>query len=101
VTPAPGQEQVELRIHDTGVGVDAGQQELIFGKFYRGEKLMQHSSAEARFKGAGPGLGLALARGIVEAHGGRIWVESPGRDEENCPGSTFFVRLPVKRRKEA
>ncbi|HSJ52600.1 MAG TPA: hypothetical protein VLC52_02545 [Anaerolineae bacterium] len=36
-----------------------------------------------------------MAKGIVEAHGGRIWVESPGRDEARCPGSTFRVRLPV------
>ena len=40
-------------------------------------------------------IGLAIARGIVEAHGGRVWVESPGYDEALCPGSTFHVMLPV------
>jgi len=101
VTPVPGQELVELHITDTGIGIDAEQQELIFGKFYRGENVLLHSSSEGRFKGAGPGLGLAIAKGIIQAHGGHIWVESPGRDEASCPGSTFHVRLPVKRQKGA
>jgi len=49
-----------------------------------------------KFKGAGPGLGLPIAKGLVEAHGGRLWVESPGHDEVNCPGSTFHMLLPVR-----
>jgi signal transduction histidine kinase len=68
---------------------------VVFDKFYRPESPLLHSTDDTGFKGAGPGLGLPIAKGIVEAHGGRIWVESPGRDEESCPGSTFFVRLPV------
>ncbi|WP_416201850.1 hypothetical protein [Thermoflexus sp.] len=40
-------------------------------------------------------MGLPIARGIIEAHGGRIWVESPGYDETRCPGSTFYIWLPV------
>jgi signal transduction histidine kinase len=86
---------VELTIADTGIGIEPEQQDLIFEKFFRGEETMLHSTDEVGFKGAGPGLGLAIARGIVEAHGGRIWVESPGRDEDTCLGSTFHVRLPV------
>lgn len=95
VAPAPGQQIVEIQIADTGIGIDPAQLELIFDKFYRGENILLHSSSDTRFKGAGPGLGLAIARGIVEAHGGRIWVESPGRDESKCPGSTFYVHLPL------
>jgi signal transduction histidine kinase len=86
---------LEVQVADNGIGVDQDQRDLIFEKFYRAENLLRHSSDEVGFKGAGPGLGLAIAKGIVEAHGGRIWVESLGRDEEHCPGSTFHVRLPV------
>jgi signal transduction histidine kinase len=91
----PAEAFVELAVCDEGIGIDPEQQRLIFEKFYRPENPMLHSSDEVGFKGAGPGLGLAIAKGIVEAHGGRIWVESPGRDEALCPGSTFRVRLPV------
>jgi signal transduction histidine kinase len=41
-------------------------------------------------------LGLSLVKGIVDAHSGRIWVESPGHDEEACPGSSFHVLLPLR-----
>jgi signal transduction histidine kinase len=41
-------------------------------------------------------LGLAIVRGVVEAHGGYVWAESPGHNEETCPGSRFILRIPVK-----
>jgi signal transduction histidine kinase len=91
----PEEEYVEVLIVDTGIGIDPDQQNLIFEKFYRTENFLLHSTDSVRFKGAGPGLGLAIAKGIVDAHGGRIWVESPGRDEKTCPGSAFHVRLPI------
>jgi signal transduction histidine kinase len=72
--------------------------EHIFEKFYRVGNVMLHSTGKTKFKGAGPGLGLTIARGIVGAHGGRIWAESPGCDEETCPGSEFHVVLPVQPR---
>jgi signal transduction histidine kinase len=90
-----GIQDVEVLVSDKGIGIDPDQADLVFEKFYRPESTLVHSTDETRFKGAGPGLGLAIARGIVEAHGGSIWVESPGRDEEAFPGSTFHVRLPV------
>jgi signal transduction histidine kinase len=86
---------VEIVVSDTGIGVDTRLQELIFTKFYQTGELALHSSGKTKFKGGGPGLGLAIAKGIVEAHGGRIWVESPGRDETRCPGSHFHVLLPL------
>ena len=43
-----------------------------------------------------PGLGLPIARGIVEAHGGTIWVESVGYDEKKFPGSTFHILIPIR-----
>ena len=94
-SPLTGRAYLEILIADQGIGIDPEQQALIFEKFYRPEDPLLHSTNESAFKGAGPGLGLSIARGIVEAHGGRIWVESPGRDEKECPGSTFHVRLPL------
>jgi signal transduction histidine kinase len=87
---------VEVVVSDTGVGIDLEEQERIFDKFYRIESPELHSSSKTRFMGAGPGLGLTIAKGIVEAHGGRIWVESPGSDPERCPGSQFHILLPIR-----
>ncbi|MGC9335342.1 MAG: ATP-binding protein, partial [Anaerolineae bacterium] len=87
---------VEVIVADSGVGIDPEEQERIFDKFYRVEGPDLHSSSKTRFMGAGPGLGLTIAKGIVEAHGGRILVESPGYDPKRCPGSQFHVVLPVR-----
>ncbi|HSQ40358.1 MAG TPA: GAF domain-containing sensor histidine kinase [Anaerolineales bacterium] len=86
---------VEIIVSDTGVGVDLDFHEMIFTKFYQPGDLGKHSTSKSRFKGGGAGLGLALSKGIVEAHGGRIWVESDGFDEVNLPGSQFHVLLPL------
>jgi signal transduction histidine kinase/CheY-like chemotaxis protein len=86
---------VEIMISDTGIGIPENAHELIFQKFYRTGEVTFYSSGKTKFKGGGPGLGLSLARGIVDAHDGQIWVESPGYDEATLPGSTFHVILPV------
>ena len=86
---------IEIIVSDTGVGVDPNLREMIFSKFYQPGELGKHSTSKSRFKGGGAGLGLALSKGIIEAHGGRIWVESPGYDEVNFPGSQFHIILPL------
>ncbi len=97
----PGTDSVHIAIKDTGIGIDPANQELVFEKFYRTGDPSLHSSGATKFLGAGPGLGLTIARGIVEGHGGRIWVESAGCDMEKLPGSTFHVVLPVRPPAEA
>jgi signal transduction histidine kinase len=72
-----------LTVSDDGPGISPQEQEHIFDRFYRAD------SARTRGQG-GTGLGLAIGKWIVEAHGGRITVESrPGQ------GTTFRVRLPL------
>ncbi|MCA9972900.1 MAG: GAF domain-containing protein [Anaerolineales bacterium] len=89
--PAGG---VEIVFQDTGIGIDPALRDLIFNKFYQTGKVNLHSTGKTKFKGGGPGLGLTIARGIVEAHHGKLWAESPGYDEITCPGSRFHVLLP-------
>jgi signal transduction histidine kinase len=86
---------VEVMFADTGIGIDVADQGLIFEKFYRVGAVELHSTGSTKFKGAGPGLGLPIAKGVIQAHGGKIWVESPGHDESRMPGSTFHILLPV------
>lgn len=88
-------DSILFSIKDTGVGIDARHIELIFDKFYRGFDPALHSTGAYKFMGAGPGLGLTIARGIIEGHGGKIWAESPGHDMNGFPGSTFYVLLPL------
>ncbi len=92
----PAQAWAQVVVSDTGIGIDPANHELIFEKFYQTGEVAVHSSGLTKFKGGGPGLGLAIARGVVLAHGGKLWVESEGYDEQRCPGSHFHVRLPVR-----
>jgi signal transduction histidine kinase len=87
---------VRLMVKDTGVGIAPENREAIFERFHRAGNSNLHSTGQSKFMGAGPGLGLAIVKGLVEAHGGRVWADSPGFDLQNCPGSTFNVVLPLK-----
>jgi signal transduction histidine kinase/DNA-binding LacI/PurR family transcriptional regulator len=88
-------EYCEIRIRDTGIGIDPANHKIVFEKLYQLGKVELHSSGRTKFKGGGPGLGLAIAAGIVKSHRGKIWVESPGYDEEKLPGSTFIIQIPL------
>jgi len=87
---------IEVIISATGIGISPENQAVIFEKFGQLGRVELHSSGKTKFKGGGPGLGLPIARGILEAHGGSIWVESKGYDEIRCPGSTFHILLPAR-----
>lgn len=87
---------VEFSVKDTGIGLDPEHHELIFEKFYQVGDVAIHSSGKTSFKGGGPGLGLAIVRGVAKAHGGKVWVESKGCDEINFPGCTFYLQMPVE-----
>ncbi|HEX6951372.1 MAG TPA: GAF domain-containing protein [Gaiellaceae bacterium] len=78
------QDTVEVSVADEGIGIPQSDQEQIFRKFYRG------SDADLRSDSGGTGLGLFIARGLVTAMGGRIWVSS--REGE---GSRFAFELPA------
>lgn len=89
------EDTLHLAVQDTGIGIDPEEREHIFDRFYVLEDTMLHRSSKTAFRGGGLGLGLTVARGLIEAHKGRIWVESEGRDEERLPGSTFHILLPL------
>ena len=90
--PAP---YVEILINDTGIGIDDADQVRVFEKFYEVGIIEEHSTGKVAFKGKGTGLGLTIVKGIVEMHGGEVWVESPGCDPDHFPGSTFHILLPI------
>jgi signal transduction histidine kinase len=89
-------EAIEIIVSDSGVGVNPKYLDLIFEKFFRVGSTSVHSTGTTKFMGAGPGLGLAIAKGIVEGHGGKIWAESPGYDMEKLPGTQIHIILPLK-----
>ena len=88
-------DMLEVIVEDTGIGIDPDDQERIFLRFYEVKDPSLHSTSQSRYLGGGIGLGLAIARGIMEAHGGQVWVESEGCDHERCPGSKFHVTIPL------
>jgi signal transduction histidine kinase len=75
--------EIEISVSDQGPGIDSKFHSAIFGKFYQ---MPDHKQLH---KGSS-GIGLAICKGIVEAHGGKIWVQSTSGE----PGSTFFFTLP-------
>ncbi len=87
---------VDVMVVDTGIGISVADLPHIFDTFSGLGDIALHSSGKTKFKGGGPGLGLPIAKGIIEAHGGTIWAESDGYNEESCPGSTFHIMIPMR-----
>lgn len=88
-------QMIQISIMDTGVGLERRELDYIFEKLYRGQAGIHYHSDQDDLMAAGLGLGLAIARGIIAAHQGEIWCESPGYDPGRCPGSEFHIRLPT------
>lgn len=95
-TPAEGnvrilakhnRDEIQVSVMDTGIGIPVEHIPHLFTRFYRIDK------SRSRQAGGGSGIGLTIARHLVESHGGRIWVESPGIGQ----GSTFSFTLPISR----
>jgi signal transduction histidine kinase len=80
---------IELYVADSGIGISKEDFERIFAKIVELKDVNLHSSGTTEFNSSGLGLGLSIARGIVEAHGGEIRVES-----ELGRGSTFTIVIP-------
>jgi signal transduction histidine kinase len=73
-----------VRVRDSGPGIPADQLERVFDQFYQVENHMTR-------RHEGMGLGLAIVRAVVRAHHGRVWAESPGKDQ----GTMFTIALPL------
>ena len=86
VRAGKGEEEVWIKVEDTGLGIPADKLEMIF------ESFSQVDTSTTR-KAGGTGLGLPISRSLVEMHGGRLWAESAGIPGQ---GSTFIIELPIK-----
>lgn len=80
--------EVKIMVEDFGLGIPISQQKRIFQKFFRAENILGISID-------GTGLGLYIAKGMIEAHGGKIWFES-----EQDKGTRFYFTLPLENKKE-
>ncbi|RME45642.1 MAG: ATP-binding protein, partial [Deltaproteobacteria bacterium] len=88
ISATPWNGECRVSIADNGIGIPAEKLEAVFEPFVTLENPMLHSSSKSAFMGGGIGLGLTIAQGIVEAHGGKIWAES------NEAGALFHLTLP-------
>ncbi|HEY6101116.1 MAG TPA: ATP-binding protein, partial [Anaeromyxobacter sp.] len=88
--------RLRFTVYDQGPGIRAGESDLVF-------EPLHHAQAKGRDEARAPGtgLGLPVARGIAEAHGGRLWLESPPRTQpahlaRHFTGSKFVLEIPVR-----
>ena len=85
ISATPHADEIHISVKDTGIGIPRDHLANLFTRFYRVDK------SRSRTAGGGSGIGLTIAKHLVEAHGGRIWAESAGEDQ----GSTFSFSLPI------
>jgi len=83
ISASPTADKVQVSVADSGIGIPKEHLQHLFTRFYRVDK------SRSRQSGGGSGIGLTISRYLVEAHGGKIWVESDGDGQ----GSTFFFTL--------
>jgi two-component system sensor histidine kinase ChiS len=89
--------EFHIVVKDHGIGIEKSEQKKIFDAFYEVGNATRHTSDFFKFMGGGTGLGLSIVKGVIERHGGRIWVESEGPSSANpFPGSEFHVIVPVE-----
>lgn len=88
--------EIEVQIKDAGMGIPRGQQSRVFTKFFRADNALKTDTT-------GSGLGLFIAKNIIEAHEGRIWFKSPAFIEKNAAGkeeekgTIFYFTLPAEK----
>jgi signal transduction histidine kinase len=86
VVVGPSERGIDIAVEDTGDGLSRDGARHVFDRFWKAD------DARTRSDGGGAGLGLAIARGLVEAHGGTIWAEAPAGG-----GARFVFALPIAR----
>ncbi|WP_233501371.1 DICT sensory domain-containing protein [Acaryochloris thomasi] len=84
VQSSQAQDDLQVKVEDTGRGIEPEQLQTIFNSFYQGEDYLRRSVG-------GTGLGLSICRQIIKTMAGEIWAESEGYDR----GSTFYLRIPL------
>jgi len=78
---------LQIKMHDSGIGIEESHKRKLFTKFFRGTNAVEINKD-------GSGLGLFIAKNIITEHGGNIWFESKAGE-----GSTFYIELPIKYKK--
>jgi signal transduction histidine kinase len=93
-------EKVRFSVRDSGIGISKEMQKTLFERFHTNNDVQLHTTSKTAFRGGGIGLGLAVCKGIFEAHGGQIMCYSDGYDPHKLPGSEFVVVMPLYTERE-
>lgn len=91
----PRDGQVEIKIQDSGIGIPREEHKRVFDLFHVLGSILNHSTSKSSFLGGGMGLGLPTAKGIIEAHLGKVYLISPVQKDDNYPGTACVITLPT------